>query len=201
LLARLGTLLIRGYVLLLTVAAGGLVGANVAAFVPVIREFFFNPEERATPPAVMLGWLHGGWLVGAGLALAGAVLHRRRSAHRAAQSEQPRRPLWSTDAPPRGVLASIAGGAAGGGLLGALLGATFLLLWFSLTYSPFFPGLDRTIKIERDRTHPRLTERPVHTSTHPVAVAAFFIPTALGVVGGAVLGGVGRVTTEWKRRP
>src|SRR5436190_17168453 len=117
---NLGKLLANGYFLLLTVAAGGFVGANVAAFVPVVAEFFFNPQGRATPPATMLHWLHGGWLAGAGLALMGAVLQRRRSANRTARKEQRHQheALREKVTTPRGVFASAGVGALCCGLLG-----------------------------------------------------------------------------------
>src|SRR4051812_8334017 len=132
--------LAKGYFFLLTVAAGGLVGANAAAFVPVIAEFFFNPEWKPTQPATMLRWVHGGWLVGAALGLVGAVLQWRRSANRAGDEEQHRRhreAFRKTVPSARGVFVSAGVGAFCCGLLGAMLGATFLLLWFSLAYSPF----------------------------------------------------------------
>jgi hypothetical protein len=99
-----------------------------------------------------------------------------------------------------GVLASAGIGAACCGLLGATLGGTFLLLWFSLAYSPFSPGWDRTLAVERDRTVSRSRVRWVHTTKHPFALSAFFVPTALGATSGAVIGGVGSMTQTWNRK-
>jgi len=192
-LGNLGKLLVSGYVLLVTVAAGGLVGANVAAFVPGVAEFFFNPEGRAIQPATYLRWMHGGWIVGAAFALLGAVM-RRRSANRQG-GEQQHRPEGQTHGEaaysPRGFLASAGFGALCCGLLGAMLGGTFLLLWFSLAYSPFSPGWDKSIALKRDETSSGVRRHWVHTTSNPIALCAFFGPIALGAATGAVMGGAG----------
>jgi hypothetical protein len=189
----LGKLLAVGYSLLLSVAAGGFIGANFALFVPGIADIFFNPGGRATQPVTYLRWAHGGWLVGAGVTLVGFVLQRRRFANRTADEERHRKrrhALLQDNSSSHGVLASAGIGAACCGLLGALLGGSFLLLWFSLAYSPFSPSWDRTMTVERARTLPRRRTQIVHTTQHPIALYAFFVPTVLGAASGAVIGGV-----------
>lgn len=196
---NLGKLLAKGYSVVLAIAAGGFIGANFAVFVPGIADFFFNPEGKTTQPATYLRWAHGGWLIGAGVALVGAVLQWRRFANRTADEEQHRKrrqALLQADPSPRGVLASAGLGAVCCGLLGAMLGGTFLLLWFSLAYSPFSTSWDRTMAVERDRTLPRRRAQWVHTTEHPVALYAFFVPTVFGATSGAVIGGVGALTQK-----
>jgi hypothetical protein len=190
---NLGKLLVKGYSLLLILAVGGFIGANVAGCIPTLGEFFVNPEGRATPRGTVLRWVHGGWLLGAGGALAVAIVSWRWSSTRKGNEEEQRklRQARPWDFPePRGVLASAGVGAVCCGLLGALLGGTFLMLWFSLAYSPFSPDWDRTVAVERDRAYPRSRRgRQVHTTRHPVALYAFFAPTVLGAMSGAGLGG------------
>jgi hypothetical protein len=193
---NLGKLLVNGYVLLLTVAAGGLVGANAAAFVPAIAEFFFNPEGRATQPATYLHWMHGGWLIGAAFAVLGAFMRRRRSADRLHSQQQHRRAGHTsaeTAHSPRGLLASAGVGAFCCGLLGAMLGGSFLLLWFSLAYSPFSPGWEKSLALKPNGLSGGVRRHWAHTTSHPVALLAFFGPIALGAASGAVLGGVSSV--------
>jgi hypothetical protein len=194
---KAGELLVQGYFLLLTVAVGGFVGANFAVFVPVIAEIFFNPSGRATQPATYLRWIHAGWLVGAAFALVGSVLQRRRSMQRKSRTEHHSATSAEAVTTPRGVLASAGVGALCCGLLGAMLGGSFLLLWFSLAYSPFSPNWDRTIAVERDRTFPQRSGHWVHTTTNPIALGLFFGPMVAGAASGAVLGGVSALRRKW----
>lgn len=195
---KFAELLMQGYFLLLTAAAGGFVGANFAVFVPVIAEFFFNPSGRATQPATYLRWTHAGWVVGAALALVGSILQRRRSAQRTSRNEHHSATSAEPVTTPRGVLASAGVGSLCCGLLGAMLGGSFLLLWFSLAYSPFSPNWDRTIAVERDRTFPQgRGGHWVHTTTNPIALGLFFGPSVAGAASGAVIGGVGALRRKW----
>lgn len=185
--SKLVRLAVRFYGLLLAVACGGFLGANLAGFVPGIREFFFNPEARATLPETYRRWMHGGWVVGAGFAIVAGLLELRgrRSARRAVNQEHGRDAPRHSYPVPRSFLGAIAAGAAGFGLLGAMLGGTFLLLWFSLTYSPFSPaGWGSSVAVE---TEPMVPSRQVprglavHTTDHPVALYLFVVPTLMGL--------------------
>ena len=94
-----------------------------------------------------------------------------------------------------GMLASAAWGGFFGALLGAALGATFILLWFSLTYSPFAPqDWVSSVSVERQHVGTSRREVPVTTTDHPVALLVFGLPVALGAIGGALFGGIVRVS-------
>jgi hypothetical protein len=208
-LTTLGKLLIQSYGLLLAVAFGGFLGANLAGFVPGIGEHFFNTEGRATPPEIYRRWIHGGWLVGAGLALVAGLLaaRRRQAAIRPGDDDRRRKRRESRlrgYSSPRTVLGAAVGGAVGFGLLGAMLGGTFLLLWFSLAYSPFSPAeWGSSVAVETERMAPRSRGVPrrsvVHATEHPVALYLFLGPTLLGLVGGTLLAGVGKMVEKSKR--
>jgi hypothetical protein len=190
----------------LTVAAGGLAGANLFAFVPGVVQFAVVPE-RALQPAHFARWMHAGWVVGAGIALFGAVMHRlvqrrrtgkqprglvdrRRSRRRAAESFRHRS---------RSVVASVAWGGIGGGLVGAMFGASLLLLWFSLAYSPFSPA-GWSVSIERSgRRTASGREHFVATTSHPIALWAFCGPALLGASAAAIASGVGRIAQGTQR--
>jgi hypothetical protein len=74
-----------------------------------------------------------------------------------------------------------------------MLGGSFLLLWFSITYSPFAPReWVSSVSVERRRVD-RAYEEPLLTTDHPVALFAFFGPVALAAAGGAVFGAVNGV--------
>jgi hypothetical protein len=204
-LAKFGKLLGQGYSLLLAAACGGFLGANLAAFVPAIGEFFFNSQQRATPPETFRRWMDGGWLVGAGFALVAALVEIRR---RRAKQLASRKQGHETSAQgrehyprPRTVLGSMVAGAAGFGLLGAILGATLLLFWFSLVYSPFSPaGWGASVNLEVDRTsfpsQSPTRGRIMHTTNHPVALYLFFVPVLVGAGGGALFCGAAKLVEK-----
>jgi uncharacterized membrane protein len=106
--------------------------------------------------------------------------------------EVPERQVQSSSSGSRhGLFASAAWGAFFGSVLGALLGATFILLWFSVAYSPFSPkdwGASVTVETQRGAAVRR--ERTVAVTDHPVALFAFGLPVVLGAVSGAVFGAV-----------
>ena len=96
-----------------------------------------------------------------------------------------------------GRLASTALGGLGGALLGGMLGGTFLLLWFSIAYSPFAPRLwVSSLTVERQRAGSSVRIEPVTATNHPTAQIAFGAPLLLGAITGAVFGGVAGVTEE-----
>lgn len=198
-----GRLLVAGYSLLLAIAFGGFVGANLAGFIPGFGEFFLNPDNRATPPNVYRSWIHRGWLTGAALATAVGLVHtlRRRSTakskgtgHTEPSRRRPRARLRHYRSP-KTVLGSAAVGGLAGGFLGMLLGSTLLFFWFSLSYSPFAPaewgasiGVERVSRPERGFGETRLR----HTTNQPIGLFLFVGPTLTGLIAGGGLGGIGK---------
>ena len=188
-----------GYGLLLTLAAGGLAFANIFGFVATALHF---GGETAPDPTSTKTWMHIGWVFGVCIALSGAVVKMRKSPRKQATSESPDEtgqepePTQSPREGRRhGLLASAAWGGFVGALLGGMLGATFVLLWFSITYSPFAPSeWVSSVSVERQHVGTSRRKEPVALTDHPVAVIAFGTPLILGTIAGAVFGGVTRVT-------
>ena len=197
---KIGKTIFVGYGILLTLAGGGLAFANIFGFAVGILQF---RAVRAPDPAVLQSWMHRGWTFGVTAALFGVLMKRfgnsrkRKSQAKVSGEDNPQNKRQRrSDRNERryGVLASTALGGLGGGLVGGMLGGTFILLWFSLTYSPFAPqGWGASVSVERQRTGDSGRERPVLTTDHPVAAFAFGIPLALGSITGAVFGGVAGV--------
>lgn len=201
---NLWKLLAAGYLLVLTVAAGGFVGANVAGLIPVMGEQFFDNNGRALRPETHLRWMHGGWLVGAAIFSVGGVLEarRRRTAKRTATStgddadrRRKRQARLASYPSPRTLVGSAAVGSIIGGFLGMILGGTFLLLWFALAYSPLSPpSWGASVAVESDRrVRGEYFDAPRHTTRHPIALYAFFAPAVLGLVSGALFGGIVKI--------
>ena len=188
-----------GYGLLLTLAAGGLAFANIFGFVATAIQFGGEtaPETTATKT-----WMHIGWVFGVCIALLGAVVQMRKrrakqtggeASEETSHEQEPKQA--SQEGRRHGLFASAAWGGFFGALLGAALGVTFILLWFSITYSPFAPrDWVESVSVERQRVGTSGREKPVATTDHPVALIAFGVPVALGTIAGAVFGGVVRVT-------
>jgi hypothetical protein len=194
-LGKTGRFLAKSYTVLLTVAIGGFLGANLAGVVFGWADMLFlNPKGKATPPEVSERWMHGGWLVGGGGALVGCIVHGLRSRKRSPVNDQQQDRGWRVPAYPssRSVLASAGVGVVVFGILGMMLGGSFLILWFSLAYSPLPTGWGSSVTLERDWmvTQPRgLPLHPLlHTTHNPVALYAFLGPIVLGVVIGAAFG-------------
>jgi hypothetical protein len=204
-LSKLGNLLVQGYGLLLTVAAGGFLGAKIAGIVPALTALI-SGSTRAPDPEFVQSWMHGGWVVGAGLFALGAVGQKLRPAGKRELAEQLRRRRKSVSerdgskskgfraaigSQPCGVLGSVGVGGLVGGFLGLMLGGSFLLLWFSIACSPFAPdGWASSIFVETVGSEIRLPRERVATTRHPVALYAFFAPIVLGAVAGAAICGV-----------
>lgn len=206
-ISKLIEFLVKGYALLLAVAVGGFLGANVAGLVAGVSRSFLDPDGRPVRAEDILAWSHWGWLIGAGLALVGGILQARRSGLRKEDEELRRPRRWArlrSYPSPRGVLVSAALGGVGLGLLGAMLGGTFLMLWFSLAYSPFAPAWRSAVTVERDRTMARRRGEPrsqyFHETRHPVALYAFWGPAILGAAAGVLLGG-GAALRNSRRKP
>lgn len=177
--------IVNGYGFLLTCAAGGIAGANI-----------FPILGHAVNTAADLGWSaqqlklvgHGGWVLGVVAAGVGAAIKWWKAKPRlisksatAAESEHPK-------GKKHGVFGSMAWAGAIGSLLGMMLGLTFVLFWFSITYSPFAPR--SWVESVRTVEHRRPDGRREHgiTSNHPVLWYAFGIPVGLGAATGTVLG-------------
>lgn len=195
-LFKIGKWIAIGYGLLLTLAAGGFVCANIFG---LIAGVFLAAGEPKGDAAVMQTWMHRGWYVGVALALLGAISQRARNVRkRKSQSGEPsqNQPKQASRNGRRlGFVASTLWGGLGGALLGGMFGATLILLWFSLTYSPFAPqGWVESVSVERQRTDRAGHEERVLTTDHPVVMYAFGVPLACGAFTGAMLGGVFRVT-------
>lgn len=204
----------KGYGLLLTVAGGGFVGANLAGLVPMVIQFGFS-SERALNPLFMLAWMHGGWIVGA-LVFGGAAVARYlrqrpgdepsrvsmtgRRARRWSRSQRSSLRVYSNGRP-LGIFGSAGVGGLIGGFLGLMLGGSFLLLWFSITYSPLAPtAWISSLSLERQPIRSAGRKEPVVTTDNPVALYAFFGPIALGAATGVLLCGIGTAVEELKSR-
>lgn len=191
--------LAKVYGALLTLAAGGLIIAKLSAFAVAAAQIGLQSDFDADR---LRRWMHGGWLLGVGLAcIAIVTTWKKAKAARAAASDKgqtPRRRRWTKRRGRRmGWAASLLFGGLGGALLGGMLGGSFLLLWFSITYSPFAPQeWVASVSVERERLGPSPRREPVTSTDHPVALIAFFGPLALGAGAGAILGGVCGVTDQ-----
>jgi hypothetical protein len=188
-----------GYALLLTLAAGGLAFANIFGFVATALRF---GGETAPDTTATKTWMHVGWVVGVCIALLGAVVQmRKRRAKKAIgdasdETDDQHEPKPSSGEGRRhGLFASAAWGGFFGALLGAALGGTFILLWFSITFSPFAPReWVESVSVERQRVGTSGREEPVATTDHPVVLIAFGVPVIVGTIAGAAFGGVVGVT-------
>lgn len=177
---------------MLTVAAGGLVGGMVAGFIPLVIHEATAPQ-RAPDPAFVKNWVHGGWFVGASLFGMSGVVHywRKWRTVPSAQSDDQQEPdEGDVDETPmrpvRSLPAKMALCAFGGALLGLFVGGSLLLVWFSLTYSPFSPDeWAESLSLERRRVG-EPGPRSVVTTDHPVALYLFSGPIVLGALVGLV---------------
>ena len=192
-----------GYALLLTLAAGGLAFANIFGWVATAVQF---GGESAPDTTSTKTWMHVGWVFGACIALIGAGWQARNNGRKKQAGDAPNKVERQLEADPEstpsspqgrrhGRFASAAFGGFFGTVIGAALGVTFILLWFSITYSPFAPrDWVESVSVERQRAGTSGREVPVATTRHPVALIAFVVPVALGAMAGAVVGGVVRAT-------
>ena len=191
--------LLIGYGLLLTLAAGGLAFANIFGVAATALQF---GGETAPETAPIKTWMHIGWVFGVCIALLGAVVQWRRTRPHSRLGETQKvneivqeREQASSEGTRHGWLASAAWGGFFGAVLGSALGATFILLWFSVTYSPFAPqDWVSSVSVERQHVGTSGRKEPVATTDHPVALFAFCLPVALGAIGGALFGGIVRAS-------
>ncbi|MEQ8855220.1 hypothetical protein [Gimesia sp.] len=204
-LLTLGKRLAQGYGLLLAMAAGGLVFANLFGLGAFLIQEIGSDNQRAASLELYRWWMHCGWWVGVGLALTGAVTRKRATQTKTAGEQTtadadaesadlatPESGKWKTVGKRSGVLSSIAFFGCAGGFAGLMLGGSLLLLWFSLAYSPFAPaGWAGSVKVEQRANGHLIENERVMTTTHPVALYAFGVPIGLGATAGAIIGGVG----------
>lgn len=187
------------YCVLLALAAGGLAFANIFGVLATAFHFGGDVVPAATP---VKHWMHIGWVFGVCVALVGVIVQwRKRLANEGAveapQESVPQVDQVSPEVGRKGFLISAAWGGFFGTLLGAALGVTFILLWFSITYSPFAPqSWVSSVSVENQRVEPSKTEVPVSVTNHPVALYAFGLPVVLGAIGGAAFGGIVRVSDD-----
>lgn len=198
---KIGKRIALGYGILFTLAGAGLAFANI---VGVLAHAFLFRAEQPADPSVLKMWMHGGWFFGVGIGLLPMIVKKIKMSKDQVSRETLNRDHQENDTPPEtqespgkmteerrhGLLGSLAWGGFFGTILGAILGASFVVLWFSLIYSPFAP--DRwasTVAVERQQL-PSGRKETVLTTDHPVALYAFGIPLMLGCVAGVVTGGV-----------
>lgn len=177
--------IVNGYGFLLTCAAGGLAGAS---FVPMLA--------HAVNTAADLGWSgqqlkligHYGWGFGVLAAGVGAAIKWWKTKPNLITKSSITPESEHPQGKKHGVLGSMAWAGAIGTFLGVMLGLTFVLFWFSITYSPFAPQswVESVRTVEHRRPDGR-REQGI-TSNHPVLWYAFGIPVGLGAATGTVLG-------------
>lgn len=202
-LLTLGKLLAKSYGLLLTMAVGGLVCANLFGFGAFLVHEITSDNQHAPPTEPFRWWMHCGWMVGVGLALVGAVIQNRRSIKKSADKQaehqdepEERTTKESGDRKTVGkrssIFSSIAFFSFAGGFLGLMLGGSLLLFWFSIAYSPFTPaGWASSISVEQRHETGSGQRKDAMTTKNPVALYTFGIPIALGGTAGALIGGIG----------
>lgn len=204
-LSTIGKLLFKSYSVLMGVALGGLVGANLAGFCAGLILDLASDVSHASSIEPHAWWRHAGWIVGAGIGLIATMLQMRRLAKR--HPNKPTDPLVAPAKPatkktgrpatrnahskPSGILSAVGFFAFFGGIMGSMVGGSLLLLWFSLTYSPWAPADWQSSVSTGTRRNSAGIQKSVITSDNAVAIYAFCIPFGLGVVGGGLLGGVG----------
>lgn len=202
---RLLRVTIRAYAILLLTALGGLLVAQAAG---LLAPVLMDGENKSDQVRL---WVHGAWVCGSLVAFAGAVSGKfrflggepgrfrglgRPSAPGADLPGATDRTSGSSTDAPSGKRSSVLG-AAGffgfiGGACGAVLGCSLLLVWFSLTYSPFArTSWVASTRVEKERVDPSRQETPVMKTDHPVALYLVGIPAGMGLLAGILIGGVG----------
>lgn len=195
-----------GYGLLLTLAAGGLAFANLFGFAATAIQF---GGDHAPDTGAARMWMHLGWVFGVCMAATGAAIKIRKEGSKPHTIETPQKEQSQEIAPTQnkdpdepsatgtrhGLIVSAMWGGGFGTILGAALGVTFVLLWFSIAYSPFAPqDWVSSISVERQPVSTSVREEPFAVSGHPVVLFAFALPVAVGALCGAVFGGIVRAS-------
>lgn len=183
------------YGLLITMAAGGLAFANIFGF--AATAMFFGGENAQDLSSVRTT-MNVGWIFGVCIALFGAFMQFRKKrslpiSSGTTDTSAEQNEHTSIKGRRHGFFASAAWGGFFGGLLGTVFGASFVLLWFSFVFSPFASAAwSNSVTVKKQRTGTRGREVPVAVTDDQVALYAFAIPVAIGVISGSVFGGIVR---------
>ena len=196
----IGKTVLKAYGLLWMTAVGGFLVANLSA---IIGTLFFVPENKSVH---VQPWTHTGWYIGIALFFVAAILGKLRFINGTAFGDRLERPaINSADAEGDGTTATTSSpsdensGVTGfifacglaGGFLGLLLGGSLLVFPMSYAYSPFATSeAASSVKVVEERTSYPAMRRNVVQIKHPVTLYLCLTPAVLGVVAGAMGGGV-----------
>jgi hypothetical protein len=195
--------LLNGPIAIFSVLGLALVGGMLGLFVDAML-------LAITPRYWHAGWAqHAGWLAFFILAVVQLVRGKLEANWWVEQSASGQADDASDDAhnargTPVHRLAGAMLGAFGGAILGVILGGALLMIWFSLSLSPW-PPADWADSLSWDAAddRPRGDSRDGGlrmTTSHPVAMAMFCVPIALLSLGGSIFGFFGSVTVGSARR-
>jgi hypothetical protein len=191
---------LKFYGLLWMTAVGGFLGANLSA---IIGTLFFISENKDID---VQPWSHAGWYIGVAVSFAGGISGKLRFINGTALGENPKQSAnnsaeaesdettVSTVAPSNedsGVPGFILACGLAGGFIGLLLGGSLLVFPMSYAYSPFANSeAVSSVKVVEEQSGPSSVRRPVVQNRHPVALYLCVTPAVLGVIAGAVGGGL-----------
>jgi len=173
---------VNGYGFLLTIAAGGLICANIFGMlghaVNILGKLELSRQHL----------MHGGWLLGVLAAGVGGAIKWWKTKPIVIPHKSSRSELEEPQGTRHGVLGSMFWCGVIGTVLGVMLGLSFVLLWFSVAYSPIAP--ESWVKSIKTVEHRRPNGRREHgvSSNHPMLWYAFGIPVGLGTVSGLACG-------------
>lgn len=195
-----GKTLLKAYGLLWMTAVGGFLGANLST---LIGTLFFVPENKAD---YVQPWTHTGWYIGIALFFVAAVWGKLRFVNGTALGDRLDRPASksaegeedgttattsSQSSEDSGVPGFIFACGLAGGFLGMLLGGSLLVFPMSYAYSPFATSeAVSSVDVVQEQAPRSGRRRSVVQMNHPVTLYLCLTPAVLGVVGGAVGGGV-----------
>lgn len=196
----IGKTVLKAYGLLWMTAVGGFLVANLSA---IVGTLFLVPENKAV---YVQPWAHTGWYVGIALFFVAAILGKLRFINGTAFGDRLNRPtIKSSDAEgddtagtisslsneDSGVLGFIFACGLAGGFLGLLLGGSLLVFPMSYAYSPFATSeAVSSVEVVEERAPGSAMHRRMIQFKHPVTLYLCLTPAVLGVVAGALGGGV-----------
>lgn len=195
-----GKTVLKIYGLLWMTAVGGILGSNLSATIGTLLFITENKGLYVQP------WAHYGWYVGTALFFIGAICGKFRFINGSALSGRSKQPADTSafteandataKAPARSNEQSSIPGfvfACGlaGGFLGLLLGGSLLVFTTSYAYSPFASQKTvSSVRVVQEQGPGSAVRRPVIQNSHPVALYICLTPAVLGIIAGAVGGGV-----------